>query len=89
MEKHRVKNGTPHTKNGTPHKPPSDPSNDEYITVVKEVTFDSLVEFSPHELNSCRGWLPTVKGRGQREATVALYSTTVSVLYTILDFGAL
>ena len=54
MEKHRVKNGTPHTKNGTPHKPPSDPSNDEYIIVVKKVTFDSLVEFSPHELNSCR-----------------------------------
>ena len=31
-----------------------DPSNDEYIPVVKKVSLDSLVEFSPHELNSCR-----------------------------------
>ena len=54
MEKHHVKNGPPHPKNGPPHKPRSDPSNDEYITVLKKVTFDSMVEFSPHELNSCR-----------------------------------
>ena len=54
MEKHHVKNGPPHPKNGPPHKPRSDPSNDKYITVPNKVTLDSLVEFSPHELNSCR-----------------------------------
>ena len=54
MGKHRVKNDPTHPKNDPSHKPRSDPSNDEYITVLKKVTFDSLVEFSPHELNSCR-----------------------------------
>ena len=59
MGKHHVKNGPPPPKNGPPPPPRSDPSNDEYITVLKKVTFDSLVEFSPHELNSCRdGSLP-------------------------------
>ena len=54
MGKHHVKNGPPPPKNGPPPPPRSDPSNEEYITVPKKVTFDSLVEFSPHELNSCR-----------------------------------
>ena len=54
MGKHRVKNGHTHPKNGHSHKPRSDPSNDEYITVLQKVSLDSLVEFSPHELNSCR-----------------------------------
>ena len=56
MGKHHVKNGPARPKNGPPPKPrsdSSDPSNDEYITLLKKVTFDSLVEFSPHELNSC------------------------------------
>ena len=75
MEKHHVKNGPPHPKNGPPHKPRSDPSNDEYITVVKKVTFDSLVEFSPHELNSCH-------------YTVLYSSTTVPGIYTV-GYGAL
>ena len=53
MEKHRVKNGPSHPKNGPSHKPRSDPSNDKDIRVLKKVSLDSLVEFSPHELNSC------------------------------------
>ena len=54
MGKHRVKNDPSPPKNdpSPPHR--SDPSNEEYITVPKKVTFDSLVEFSPQELNSCR-----------------------------------
>ena len=47
MGKHHVKNDPTHPKNDPSHKPRSDPSNDEYITVLKKVTFDSLVEFFP------------------------------------------
>ena len=54
MEKHHVKSWNTHTKNWNTHKPRSDPSNYGYITVLNKVTFDSMVEFSPHELNSCR-----------------------------------
>ena len=35
------------------HPPGSVPSNDEYIPVPNKVALDSLVEFSPQELNSC------------------------------------
>jgi hypothetical protein len=47
MGKHRVKNDPSPPKNdpSPPHR--SDPSNEEYITVPKKVTFDSLVEFFP------------------------------------------
>ena len=54
MEKDHVKSWNTHPKKWNTHPPRLDPSNDEYITVVKKVTLDSLVEFSPHELNSCR-----------------------------------
>ena len=54
MEKHHVKNGHTHPENGHSQNLGPDPSNDEYIPVLKKVSLDSLVEFSPHELNSCR-----------------------------------
>ena len=54
MEKHHVKNLRPPPQKIKTPPPWSDPSNHKYITVPNKVTFDSLVEFSPHELNSCR-----------------------------------
>ena len=78
MGKHHVKNGPPPPKNGPPPPPRSDPSNDEYITVLKKVTFDSLLEFSPHELNSCRH-------RSLREwATVVLRLALVGSICSLL-----
>ena len=54
MEKHHLKKwSTPPKKWSTPPER-SDPANNEYITVPKKVALDSLVEFPPQELNSCR-----------------------------------
>jgi folate-dependent tRNA-U54 methylase TrmFO/GidA len=56
MGKHRVKNDPSPPKNdpSPPHR--SDPSNEEYITVPKKVTFDSLVEFFPPQTQISPGW---------------------------------
>ena len=56
MEKHHVKNDPSPPKNdpSPPHR--SDPSNEEYITVPKKVTFDSLVEFFPPQTQISPPW---------------------------------
>ena len=43
------------------------PSNDGYITLLKKVTFDSVVKFYPHKLNSCHdGQILTLCGSWKR-----------------------
>ena len=62
MGKHHVKNDPSPPKNdpSPPHR--SDPSNEEYITVPKKVTFDSLVEFFPPQTQIS----PVPQGQGAK-----------------------
>jgi hypothetical protein len=69
MGKHRVKNDPSPPKNdpSPPHR--SDPSNEEYITVPKKVTFDSLVEFFPPQtqISPARRQILTFGGLRKKE----------------------